>query len=223
MPYLWDLKTDQHTALRSAISHALSLQTTSTISLWPTQFLQDFQNIDLSEKEIKILNISIGDVMKQILALGGKLTFHGQVVDTYYYFTPEQGRKLQESIRIRSKNEQFYLTIKQKNVSKTIKDRQEREIHLPTPKDYEDLFLAMGLLPLYTREKIRFSYSIDDMTFDIDLYAGIPPMLEIEGATEEHIRTWIAKLGLEHKKIVNWTARKTLEYYKKKAGTTKKT
>jgi hypothetical protein len=48
------------------------------------------------------------------------------------------------------------------------------------PDDYENLFLVMGLLPLYTREKIRFSYSIDEMTFDIDLYAGIPPMLEIE-------------------------------------------
>jgi predicted adenylyl cyclase CyaB len=196
------------------------LQTASIISLRPTQFLQDFVNTDLSEKEVKILNISIGDVMQKILAAGGQLTFHGQVLDTYYYFTPEQGRKLQESIRIRTKNNESYLTIKQKNTSKVIKDRQEREVHLPSPTEYEHLFIAMGLLPLYTREKIRFSYVIEDATFDIDLYAGIPPMLEIEGKSEEHIKLWIMRLGLEGKKVVNWTARKTLEYYRKKAEKT---
>jgi adenylate cyclase class IV len=89
------------------------------------------------------LDISIGDVMQKILAAGGELTFHGEVVDTYYYFTPEQGRKLDESIRIRTKNNSSYLTIKQKNTSSTIKDRQEREVHLPSPAEYENLFIAM--------------------------------------------------------------------------------
>lgn len=220
MPYLWDLNTEQHHDLRQSLHDRFVWNKETVISIWPTQFLQEFDHTDLAERELKVLNISIWPVMQAILSYGGQLTFHGTICDTYYYFPPEDKRKLVESLRIRTKNNDSYLTIKQKNTSQTIKERQEREVHLPHPEAYESLFISMGLEPLYSRQKVRFSYIIPDsqgdIVIDIDLYPGIPPMIELEWKDETHIRTWIKNLGIEKKKTVNRTARKTLEYYRKK-------
>jgi adenylate cyclase class IV len=42
------------------------------------------------------------------------------------------------------------------------------------------LFASLGLQEQWKKEKIRVSYTIDDVIFDIDFYDGIPPLLEIE-------------------------------------------
>ena len=48
---------------------------------------------------------------------------------------------------------------------------------------------------------------------DIDMYYGIPALLEIEAKDEETIRYWVEKLSLDTHKIKNWSARQTLKYY----------
>ncbi len=83
-------------------------------------------------------------------------------------------------MRIRKKNDSCVLTIKRKNTSKEIKEREEFEVTLSNPKAFEDMFMAMGLVPVHVKKKVRYSFEIETVTLDLDLYYAIPPLLEIE-------------------------------------------
>jgi adenylate cyclase class IV len=44
------------------------------------------------------------------------------------------------------------------------------------------------------KKKHRFSYTLDGLEFDIDIYEGIPPLLEIEAHSTDEIKEYIHKL-----------------------------
>jgi adenylate cyclase class IV len=73
--------------------------------------------------------------------------------------------------------------------------------------------MALWLIPVHVKKKVRYSYEIENITLDLDLYYWIPPLLEIEWPDKETIRKRIEKLGLWKHKVVNRSARQTLLYY----------
>jgi predicted adenylyl cyclase CyaB len=119
-------------------------------------------------------------VLKEIYAHDPRMIFHGPVEDTRYDFPPGHKPCIEETMRIRKKNDTYVLTIKRKNTSKDIKEREEFEVTLSNPKAFEDMFMAVGLVPVHVKKKVRYSFEIDTVTLDLDLYYGIPPLLEIE-------------------------------------------
>ncbi len=66
---------------------------------------------------------------------------------------------------------------------------------------------GFGLFPVFFKEKMRLSYVLDDIKFDIDFYDGMKPMLEIEAHKKKQIFTWLKKLGLEDNKTSKKGAR----------------
>lgn len=79
--------------------------------------------------------------------------------------------------------------------------------------------MALGLVPVHVKKKVRYSYDLQSLdlgniTADVDMYESIPALLEIEGSTKDIIWKRIEVLGLEDHKIVNWSARETLAFYK---------
>jgi adenylate cyclase class IV len=111
----------------------------------------------------------------------------------------------------------YLLTIKKKNLSSDIKEREEFEVAIKDINAFDKMFRAMSLLPRHIKEKVRSSYEVEDVVMDIDLYYhsahNIPPLLEIEGKDKSHIRRRIRKLNLENHKIVNWSSRQLLKSY----------
>jgi adenylate cyclase class IV len=126
------------------IREAIRIQTGASLSLWPSKFIQKY-NItqDLSEKELKVLEVDVGEALQCIYTHSPTLVFHGIVDDARYDFPPGDSQHIIETIRIRKKNDDYYLTIKKKNTSKTIKDRQEFEVSLQKPEHFVETFSAM--------------------------------------------------------------------------------
>ena len=65
------------------------------------------------------------------------------------------------------------------------------------PEKIADLFGKLGLEKYAHQEKDRTSFVLKDWLIEIDQYPGMPPFLEIEGKSEEHIKEAIKLLGLE--------------------------
>ena len=78
-----------------------------------------------------------------------------------------------------------------------MKIREEYEVDLVSQKHGENFVASFGLFPVFFKEKMRLSYVIDDIKFDIDFYDGMKPMLEIESPKKKMIFKWIKALDLE--------------------------
>lgn len=202
----------------------LTTKNDEEIQVRPNNFLKSHNIIqDLTERELKILNIDYWEVMKKIAHYDPQLLFQWKVQDTRYDFAPYNPNQVRETIRIRRKKDYItkkiinLLTIKNKNISKDIKERPEFEVPIKDVNLFDEMFKSSWLLPLHIKEKVRSSYEIQNVIMDIDVYYdhthNIPPVLEIEWKDKKNIREWIKKLELTDHKVVNWSARQLLKHY----------
>ncbi len=220
MSSLGVISLEQEQELLAFLRQALSVQTHDKLSIWPKEFLAKHNvTSDLTEREVKILEIDVWFVLKQLHFHNAQLMFHGTVEDTRYDFAPGQPTSILETMRVRKKNDTYLLTIKKKNTWTELKEREEFEVTLQHPTLFEEAFIALGLVPVHVKKKVRYSYDLQSLdlgniTADVDMYESIPALLEIEGSTKDIIWKRIEVLGLEDHKIVNWSARETLAFYK---------
>ncbi len=95
------------------------------------------------ERELKILEIDTAYVLKKIHEHEPIMIFHGPIEDTRFVFPPGHLPMIEETMRIRKKNESTVLTIKRKNISNEIKEREEFEVTLNNPQQFEEMFMAI--------------------------------------------------------------------------------
>ncbi|MBP7848387.1 class IV adenylate cyclase [Patescibacteria group bacterium] len=165
------------------------------------------------EKELKILEIDPIQVQESLLALGATKNFEGNVHDIYYD-TPESDLSAQSKrIRIRRKGSYHLITMKERIPSTGIKSAHETEIIVENPEQVDQLLQSYGLKPSREKTKHRISYSLNGVTFDIDMYKNIPPILEIEAGDKKTINQWVRKLGLEKKTSATFGAHGLFKHY----------
>ncbi len=224
MSTLSSLTVKEEKDLRDELHWYLTTKEGKKIQVRPNEFLKCHNIIqDLTERELKVLNIDYSDVMKKIAHHNPRLLFQWNVQDTRYDFADYNPNQVRETIRIRRKKDYTtrkllnLLTIKNKNISKDIKERPEFEVPIKNVRLFDEMFRSAWLLPLHIKEKVRSSYSVEDVVMDIDLYYdqkhNIPAVLEIEWKDREHIIEWIRKLELTDHKVVNWSSRQLLRHY----------
>jgi len=152
----------------------------------------------MKEKELKILDIDPLTLIPKLEELGAEKVFAGKIADQYYDFPQKALKERGYSLRIRTIDGTTHqLCFKEKVKSKHYKIRKEYEIDLVSQKQGEYFITGFGMFPCFYKEKMRLSYMIDDMKFDIDFYDGIKPLLEIEAPKKKQIGKRIKKLGLE--------------------------
>lgn len=165
------------------------------------------------EKELKILEIDPIKVQERLLALGATKNFEGNVHDIYYD-TPGNDLSAQKKrVRIRKKGNYYLITLKERLPSQDIKSAHETEITVDHPEQVDQLLKSYGLQPTREKTKHRISYSLDGVTFDIDMYDHIPPILEIEAADKKTITQWVRTLGLQKKTIATFGAHGLFKHY----------
>lgn len=153
------------------------------------------------EKELKILNIEPLKIIAKLEALGARKVFAGFIADQYYDFPENALKERGYSLRIRTIDGTTHqLCFKEKIKDKKYKIREEYEIDLVSRAQGEYFIKGFGLFPCFFKEKMRLSYELDEIKFDIDRYDGMKPMLEIEAPKKKNIAKWIKKLGLENHK-----------------------
>lgn len=173
------------------------------------------------EKEIKILEIPVEEVVSKLKSLGAQKTFEGIIHDIYYDFPDELEHKMEANgrmFRLRKKGEEHIYTIKNKRKEIKVQEgliaKEEHEMSVTNIESFAKVLEKYGMQKTREKKKHRISYHIGKIVFDIDDYQnGIPPLLEIEAQTAEEITTWQATLGLSEYKTLVWGSRKLFRKY----------
>jgi len=151
------------------------------------------------EIETKVLDIDTGKIKEKLVSLGAVKKQETRLSVDWYQVKGEKEGGANWFLRIRSNSEgKHEVTWKAKSVAVGISKQQE-EINflIAEPEKIADLFGKLGLEKYAHQEKDRTSFVLKDWLIEIDQYPGMPPFLEIEGKSEEHIKEAIKLLGLE--------------------------
>lgn len=113
-----------------------------------------------------------------------------------------------------SKNDNWHLRIRQssngsaemtwKSIGKITgisRVHEEININISDAGRTSTMLRNIGLSEYAYQEKFRTSWSYMNWKFDLDIYPGMPPYLEIEGSDDNHIKEAVKILGLEKNEI----------------------
>ncbi len=151
------------------------------------------------EVEVKVLDVD-SDRIRQVLETLGVRSGNRRLLVTDLYDYPD--RRLLRSgsyVRIRTDGSNVELTHKSPAASPD-RDRHQvmREIKLPVPdpESTHDFLVALGLERILLIERMRTSWRLDDLRFDLDEWPVLPAYLEIEGPSREAVDRGLALLDL---------------------------
>ena len=169
------------------------------------------------EKEIKILEINLPALISRIESFWGKRsTDRSTIHDTY--FEGEAIDNQPKKIRIRRYNSTDIITMKigwsAYDTCNEFKQRREYESDIARGVTKQTL-REQWLTPWREKYKTRISFTLEDIICDIDLYPGIPPLVEIEWTSKRSIRGRIEKLWLwSHESSNRWSKHLFKRYQK---------
>lgn len=186
------------------------------------------------EIEVKVLDIDAPLLRERLLAAGCEPL--GFELQENYMFDYADRRLYEQQdgsyIRLRrlrrftpnglfrndAQAEQVILTFKQVLSRDRYKIAQETETLVG---DFEQMRAFLRLLEVHqmrSDEKLRQSFRYEDILFEIDEWAGLPPYLEVEAATEDRVAFGLSLLGLSLQDATTMNLREVLAKYKIKAS-----
>lgn len=156
----------------------------------------------MKEVEIKVRNIDKKEIIQKIETLGAKKNFAGRVID-YRFDTPQRTLSKQgKALRIRQKGRNIYLNVKgKKKAIENIIDREEHGVRIMNLKAIKKMLTELGYVKIFELVKYRTEYRLNDITFDIDEYVGMDPILEIESDTSQKVNEYLKKLEIKKKDV----------------------
>ncbi len=154
----------------------------------------------MKEIEVKIRNVDKEKIIEKIEKLGAQKIFTGRVID-YRFDTPDRDLSRQgKALRIRQKGKYIYLNLKGKKKSiQNITGRDEIGVKISNLKIMYKILNELGYIKIFELYKYRTEYRLDDITFDIDEYLGLAPLLEIESDSYDKVKDYMKKLDLDPK------------------------
>lgn len=156
----------------------------------------------MKEVEVKIKNINKDEIIKKIEALGAKRIFTGKVID-FRFDTPDRDlSRVGKALRIRQKGRYIFLNLKGKKRSQdNITGREEIGVKISNFWTMKRILHELGYIKIFELAKYRTEYRLDDITFDIDEYIGLDPILEIESTSYERVQEYITKLEIDTQNV----------------------
>lgn len=146
------------------------------------------------EIEARFLDIDKQKLVEKLKALGARDKSDVMLTEVIFYDAdntwPDEGR----FVRVRSSNSGTILTYKH-NKEQTIDSAREIEFAVPEATLAEQFLENIGLVAARHQEKYRHTFEFNDVTIDIDTWPRIPTYAELEGSSEERIKTVAQLLG----------------------------
>lgn len=175
-------------------------------------------DIFMKEIELKILDINVRALSAKLRKLGAKKIGKDFLIAESFDFPNSLLHCRDFILRLRQEGNKTVLTFKGKSEdSRFFKSRREIETTVSDFTRTKNILLYLGMRVVKHHEKIRTSFVLKNLHFDIDEYPTIPPYLEIEGPPKK-IKTIIKKLGYSLQQTTKMTATETLRYYGQNAN-----
>lgn len=145
------------------------------------------------EFEAKVLNVDPSSVEARILAAGGRFVASG--LQRRYVYDIEPG---DQSRWIRLRETPFGVTIAVKHIRHDgVDGTDEVEVSVDGFEAGHALLGSLGFQAKAYQENRRTSYKIAGADVEIDEWPMLPPYLEIEGRSREHVVEVAERLGFD--------------------------
>ncbi len=182
-----------------------------------------------NEIEVKVLAIDVPEIKQRLQAAGCQSL--GQELQQNYMFDYANRRLYEEQdgsyIRLRRSRyfptrldapETTVLTYKKNLSRERFKIAQETETAVADFEQTRQFLMLLDLRQVRSDEKFRQSYRFEDILFEIDEWAGLPPYLEVEAASKERVAFGLSLLGLRLEDSTTMNLREVLAKYNIKAS-----
>ena len=149
------------------------------------------------ELEAKFLEINPELIREKLRAVGATLVHPERLMKRKNFDFPDLRLSTMHNGWVRVRDEGDKVTVSYKQVSnRELAGTQEIEI---TANDYEsacDFLEAIGLKEKTYQETKREKWALGECEVTIDTWPWIPPVLEVEGPSENDVREAVSRLGL---------------------------
>jgi len=148
------------------------------------------------EYEAKFLEIDVDALRDHLKAAGAEQVF-SKTMFTRLIFENDtvQG---EQWLRLRDEGGKTTLTLKQVTDASHINGTTEIEVEVSDLEKTAELLKALGLRQVRYQQNYREEWQLDGVTYDLDTWPGLPTFLEIEGSSEQAVRTAAAELGFDY-------------------------
>lgn len=138
------------------------------------------------------------EAMRATLGAAGATCIYPERTMRRFTFFPPEGTPLKKSwVRIRDEGDKITMSIKQ--VGTTLEEQKELEICVSDFEVGAEFLRTLGCKEKAYQETKRELWSLGDVAITIDTWPFLEPLVEVEGSSEEAIRTVSEQLGF------NWS------------------
>ena len=124
----------------------------------------------------------IEEKLESIGAVKSKTEFQE---DIYFASPIVDFAKTDETLRIRTTNNDIFITYKGPKLNKDAKTRKEVEMNIESAEKARDIFEEIGFKAVRTVRKNRQYYTYENFEISLDDVEGLPPYMEIEISLED--------------------------------------
>ncbi len=175
--------------------------------------------MDNKEIEVRFLEIDKDALIKKLKALGAEDQGETLLQEIIFYDPELKMLTDRQFIRLRTARGKTRLTYKH-HKERAVDGAIEIEFEVSDAKSAEAFLEALGLPAYRHQEKKRHTLTVGGVTADIDTWPGIPTYVELEGPSEEALKSAAAKIGFDWKDAVFDDARAVIEeHYHVPVGT----
>lgn len=171
------------------------------------------QPTDNREIEVRFLEIDTEALKQRLATLGAEDHGENLLDEIIFYDIEETWPKLQKVVRIRKTKNGSTVAFKDHSQS-GVDGAKEVEFTVDSFDMAQEFLSLLGFLRLKRhQQKKRHSFTLDGVTVDIDTWPQIPTFVELEGQSEENLRTVADLLGLNWGNANTTNAANVIESY----------
>ena len=137
------------------------------------------------EVEVKARIDSFEEMEKRLESLGAKKTKTEFQEDIYFASPIVDFANTDEALRIRTTDNDTFITYKGPKLNDKAKTRKEVEMSIESAQKASDIFTEIGFAPARTVRKSRRYYQFENFEISLDDVEGLPPYMEIEIALSD--------------------------------------
>ncbi len=141
--------------------------------------------INMIEVEVKARIDSFEEMEKGLEDLGAVKTKTEFQEDIYFQSPIVDFADTDEALRIRTTDNDIFITYKGPKLNDEAKTRKEVEMRIESAEKASDIFAEIGFTPARTVRKSRRYYRYENFEISLDDVEGLPPYMEIEIALSD--------------------------------------
>ncbi|MFH1065360.1 MAG: class IV adenylate cyclase [Nanoarchaeota archaeon] len=177
----------------------------------------------MDEVEVKVLDVDRNALVKKLLSMGAKKHFEGEIHAVSFDFPDNSIKGSKRTLRLRTKGDKCFLTLKKPVDNPDIKIRDELELEVSDFAIMKNILESLNLKQWRDVKKTRISYKLKDALFEFDKYHEefeyIPEFLEIEVMADNNkeainkIYEYAEMLGIKKEQCLPWTLNDLVKHY----------